>query len=686
MPADLTANTFEPPQPTDVRMRKLADCIRALSMDAVQHAKSGHAGMPMGMADVATVLFSEFLKFDPLKPSWPDRDRFVISNGHGCMLLYSLLFLTGYDGISIDDIKKFRQIGSKTAGHPEYWHIPGIETTTGPLGQGLANSVGFALAERLLNASFTDDLVDHHTYVFIGDGCLMEGISHEAISLAGHLGLGKLIAFFDDNSVTIDGPTNLSVSDDQAARFRASNWHVQEIDGHDSDAIRAAIKNAHDAKDRPSLISCKTIIGFGFPTISGTRKAHSDAPGEDEIAGARKKLEWDLPPFEIPDHLLRKWRSIGAKSRRRRADWEDQLANTPIPVRMEFERRQAGVLPSEWRSAISRAKVELHALEEDVATRKASGIVLEHLTASIPEMIGGSADLTPSNNVKTKVQKEVVPHDFSAKYIHYGVREHGMAATMNGIALHGGFRPYGGTFLTFSDYCRPAIRLAAMMKTRTIFVMTHDSIGLGEDGPTHQPVEHLSALRAMPNLAVFRPGDAIETAECWEAMIERSEGPSLIALSRQAIPRLRIDQRGPNRSLLGGYTLLEADGDKPKVVLLAAGSELQLAVAARKTLEEEGVPTSVVSMPCRYLFDRQPHEYRQAVLGNGAIRIAIEAGVRDSWERYLGDAGYFVGMESFGASGKAEDVFAAFGITVTEVVEMAWRALSTPSLPCERRS
>jgi transketolase len=640
----------------------------------------------MGMADVATVLFSEFLKFDPLKPSWPDRDRFVISNGHGCMLLYSFLFLTGYDGITIEDIKKFRQMGSKTAGHPEYWHIPGIETTTGPLGQGLANSVGFALAERILNASFTDDLVDHHTYVFMGDGCLMEGISHEAISLAGHLGLGKLIAFFDDNSVTIDGPTNLSVSDDQAARFRASNWHVQEIDGHDTDAIRAAIKNAQDEKDRPSLISCKTIIGFGFPNIAGTRKAHSDAPGEEEIAGARKKLDWHLRPFEIPDHLLRKWRSIGAKIRPRRADWEDRLANTPIPVRMEFERRQGGLLPSEWRSAILRAKAELHALDEDVATRKASGLVLEHLTASIPEMIGGSADLTPSNNVKTKSQKEAAPHEFSAKYIHYGVREHGMAAAMNGIALHGGFRPYGGTFLTFSDYCRPAIRLAAMMKTRTIFVMTHDSIGLGEDGPTHQPIEQLSALRAMPNLAVFRPGDSIETAECWEAMIERSEGPSLIALSRQSIPRLRIDRSGPNRSALGGYTLLGADGGKPKIVLLSAGSELQLAVAARETLQREGVPTSVVSMPCRYLFDRQPHEYRQSILGNGAIRIAIEAGVRDSWERYLGDDGYFIGMESFGASGKAEDVFAAFGITVTEVVEMAWRALSTPSLSSERQS
>jgi len=645
-------------------------------MDAVQHANSGHAGMPMGMADVATVLFSEFLKFDPENPSWPDRDRFVISNGHGCMLLYSLLFLTGYDGIDIDEIKKFRRIGSKTAGHPEYWHIPGIETTTGPLAQGLANSVGFALAERLLNASFTDDLVDHHTYVFMGDGCLMEGISHEAVSLAGHLGLGKLIAFFDNNLVTIDGPTSLAVSDNQAARFRASNWHVQEIDGHDTDAIRAAIKSAHEVKDRPSLISCKTIIGFGFPTISGTRKAHSDAPGEDEVAGARKNLNWGSPPFEIPDHLLQEWRAIGRRSRLPRADWEDRLANIPVPMRMEFERRQLGVLPSDWKSAISRAKAELGALKENVATRKASGLVLEHLTAVIPEMIGGSADLTPSNNVKTKNQAEVVPQNFSAKYIHYGVREHGMAAAMNGIALHGGFRPYGGTFLTFSDYCRPAIRLAAMMSARTIFVMTHDSIGVGEDGPTHQPVEHLSALRAMPNLAVFRPGDSIETAECWEAIFERSEGPSLIALSRQSIPRLRIEQGGPNKSSLGGYTLLQADGNEPKVVIMAAGSELHLAVAARQVLQEEGVATSVVSMPCRYLFDQQPLAYRRSVLGNGAIRIAVEAGVRDSWERYLGDDGYFLGMQSFGASGKAEDVFEAFGITTTEVVKMARRALA----------
>jgi transketolase len=454
MPADLAAKTFELPQARDEHLRKLADCIRALSMDAVQYAKSGHAGMPMGMADVATVLFGEFLKFDPQNPSWPDRDRFVISNGHGCMLLYSLLFLTGYDGIDIDEIKKFRRIGSNTAGHPEYWHIPGIETTTGPSGQGLANSVGFALAERLLNASFTDDLVDHHTYVFMGDGCLMEGISHEAVSLAGHLGQGKLIAFFDSNSVTIDGPTSLAVSDNQAARFRASNWHMQEVDGHDTDAIRAAIKSAHEVKDRPSLISCKTIIGFGFPTISGTRKAHSDAPGEDEVAGARKNLDWDYPPFEIPDHLLQEWRAIGRRSRLQRAGWEDRLANAPVPMRMEFKRRQLGVLPSDWRSAISRAKAELCALKEDVATRKASGLVLEHLTAVIPEMIGGSTDLTPSNNVRTKNQAEVVSQNFSAKYIHYGVRE---AATMNGIALHGGFRPYGGTFLTFSDYCRPAI-------------------------------------------------------------------------------------------------------------------------------------------------------------------------------------------------------------------------------------
>lgn len=676
MTAEAINDSDEHPSNTDNCLRKLANCIRALSMDAVQHAKSGHAGMPMGMADVAAVLFAEFLKFDPLKPSWPDRDRFVISNGHGCMLLYALLFLTGYDGIEIEDIKKFRQYGSKTPGHPEYWHVHGIETTTGPLGQGLANSVGFALAERLLNTNFSDDLVDHFTYVFVGDGCLMEGISHEAISLAGHLGLGKLIAFFDNNAVTIDGPTALSVSDDQAARFRACNWHVQEIDGHDINAIRTAIRTARDVKDRPSLISCKTTIGFGFPTIAGTRKAHSDAPGEEEIAGARKKLEWDLPPFEIPDHLLRKWRAIGSRTRGMRADWEDRVARAPVSVRLEFDRRQAGKLPPDWRSSVSRAKAQLHALSENVATRKASGLVLEHLTNAIPELVGGSADLTPSNNVKTKTQAEVLPHAFSGQYIHYGVREHGMAAVMNGMSLHGGLRPYGGTFLTFSDYCRPAIRLAAMMKTRTIFVMTHDSIGVGEDGPTHQPVEHLSALRAIPNLAVFRPGDPIETAECWEAIIDRTEGPSLIALSRQTVPCMRDQQGDGNKSVLGGYVLRQAKGGEAKVVLLAAGSEVQVAVGARDALQSQGIPTAVVSMPCRYLFDRQPHEYRRSVLGAGAVRIAIEAGIRDSWERYLGDDGYFVGMDGFGASGRAEDLFAAFGITVTEVVEMAWRALS----------
>lgn len=492
------------PAPKDQRLRDLADCIRFLSMDAVQQAKSGHPGMPMGMADIAAVLFSEFLKFDAADPYWFDRDRFVISNGHGSMLLYSLLYLTGYKDMTIEEIKRFRQIDSRTAGHPEYRHATGIETTTGPLGQGIANSVGLALGERIMNASFGDNLVNHHTYVFLGDGCLMEGISHEAISLAGHLKLGKLIAFWDDNSISIDGATSLAESDDHPARFRAANWHVQQIDGHDTDAIRAAIIEAQKVTDRPSMIACKTIIGFGFPTRAGTQKAHSDAPGEDEIAGARKILGWASPPFEIPEALLNDWRKIGAKGGPARMAWAVRVQTASPDKRDDFERRMNGELPSGWRAAIAAAKQELSGSEKDLATRQASGIVLNHLFDAIPELLGGSADLTPSNNTKAKNQVEIKPGEYGGSYLHYGVREHGMAAAMNGLALHGGLIPYGGTFLTFSDYCRPAIRLAAIMEVRSIFVMTHDSIGLGEDGPTHQPIEHLSALRAIPRLAVYR--------------------------------------------------------------------------------------------------------------------------------------------------------------------------------------
>jgi transketolase len=671
--ADLTNQSRKTvPAPKDKHLRDMADCIRFLSMDAVQKAKSGHPGMPMGMADIATVLFSEFLKFDSADPHWFDRDRFLICNGHGSMLLYSLLYLTGYEDMTIEEIKRFRQIDSRTAGHPEYHHATGIETTTGPLGQGIGNSVGLALGERILNASFGDRLVDHHTYVFLGDGCLMEGISHEAISLAGHLKLGKLIAFWDDNSISIDGALSLAESDNQPDRFHAANWHVQEIDGHDTDAIRAAIIEAQNVTDKPSLIACKTIIGFGFPTKAGTRKAHSDAPGEDEIAGAREILGWTSPPFEIPQNLLDAWRIIGAKGRSERAAWATRVETNG---RSDFDRRMKGELPDNWRSAISAAKEELLASEKELATRQASGVVLNHLFDAVPELLGGSADLTPSNNTKAENQVEITPGNFDGSYIHYGVREHGMAAAMNGLALHGGLIPYGGTFLTFSDYCRPSIRLAAMMEVRSIFVMTHDSIGLGEDGPTHQPVEHLSALRAIPRLAVYRPGDPIETAECWEAIMDRPREAALIALSRQPMPLLRKDPSAENLSAKGGYVLLEAEGGERQLTIFSTGSELHLAVAARETLQNEGIRTAVVSMPCRLAFEKQDSAYQRQVIGETRARVAVEAAVQDSWDRYIGLDGLFVGMHEFGASGKIDDVYAKFDITANAVIRAGMRAV-----------
>lgn len=663
------------PAPRDKHLRNMADCIRFLSMDAVQRAKSGHPGMPLGMADIATVLFSEFMKFDAGDPHWYDRDRFLISNGHGSMLLYSLLYLTGYEDMTIDEIKNFRQIGSRTAGHPEYRHAAGIETTTGPLGQGIANSVGMALAERVMNAKFGDDLSNHYTYVFNGDGCLMEGISQEAIALAGHLKLGKLILFWDDNSISIDGATSLAESDDQQARFRSANWHVQHIDGHDTDAIRNAIVEAQKVTDRPSMIACKTIIGFGFPTKAGTQKAHSDAPGEDEIAGARKLLDWSSPPFEIPADLLEDWRAIGAKGRNARMAWALRVQNARQDIRSEFERRMGGKLPSGWQEAITAAKEGLRASEKDLATRQASGIVLDHLAEALPELVGGSADLTPSNNTKAKSQVEISPGQYAGSYVHYGVREHGMAAAINGMALHGGIIPYGGTFLTFSDYARPSIRLAAMMEIRSIFVMTHDSIGLGEDGPTHQPVEHLSALRAIPGLAVYRPGDPIETAECWQAILDAPSQAALLALSRQPMPLLRREPGSENLSAKGGYVLLEAEGASRELTIMATGSELHLAVQARAELQSDGVPTAVVSMPCRLLFEAQPARYRAQVLGPGTARVAVEAAVQDSWDRYLGFEGQFVGMHSFGASGRIDDVYRKFGITSQAVVAAARIAL-----------
>ncbi|WP_432779135.1 transketolase [Burkholderia gladioli pv. alliicola] len=684
-PASGSAASAPLPAPRDPHLRELANCIRFLSMDAVQHANSGHPGAPLGMADIATVLFRDFLRFDAADPHWIDRDRFILSNGHASMLLYSLLYLTGYQDMTIEQLQNFRQVGSKTAGHPEYRHANGIELTTGPLGQGIAESVGMALAERILNAKFGDELVDHYTYVFLGDGCLMEGISQEAISLAGHLKLGRLIAFWDDNSISIDGPTRLAVSDKEIERFRASGWLVLEIDGHDTDAIHEAIATARASDEQPTLIACRTIIGFGLPTRAGTQKAHSDAPGEEEIAGARERLGWHSPPFEIPEALLREWREIGARGREARMAWAERVEQAPDALRHEFERRNDGKLPADWKQAIAEARRAFVDSGDEMATRKASGAVLDRLFAAIPELLGGSADLTPSNNTKAKQQVEIAPGRYDGAYIHYGVREHGMAAAMNGIALHGGLIPYGGTFLCFSDYCRPAIRLAAMMRIRTIFVMTHDSIGLGEDGPTHQPVEHLAALRAIPRLAVYRPADAVETAECWELILEQPRRAALLALSRQPLPLLRRDAAGENRSARGAYVLHEAEGGPRRLTLLSTGSELQLAVKARETLQAQGVPTAVVSMPCRLLFEEQDAAYRRAVLGDSPARVAVEAAVELGWERYLGPEGRFVGMHDFGESGKYEAVYRKFGITAEAVVQAAREVLEALDQPAGGR-
>jgi len=644
----------------------MANAIRALSMDAVEAANSGHPGMPMGMADAATALFAEHLKFDPADPAWPDRDRFVLSAGHGSMLLYSLLHLTGYEAITLDEIKHFRQWGSRTAGHPEYGHAPGIETTTGPLGQGLANAVGMALSEKLLQARYGAGIVDHFTYVIAGDGCLMEGISHEAMSLAGHLKLGKLIVLWDDNHISIDGATELAVSDDQQRRFEAHGWHVQKVDGHDPVAVSAAIAAAKAEGGKPSMIACRTTIGFGAPTKAGTASAHGAALGAAEIAGARARLGWNYGPFEVPDEIRAEWREVGQRGLPAHRAWADRREALDTETRSHFDRQTRKELTPGWEAAIAEVVGKFTTERPKIATRQASLIVLEALAARLPELLGGSADLTGSNLTKAKAQKPVTPEDFSGSYVHYGVREHGMAAAMNGVALHGGLVPYGGTFLVFTDYSRPAIRLAALMGIRVIHVMTHDSIGLGEDGPTHQPVEHLAALRAIPNLLVFRPGDAVETAECWALALEQSRSPSVIALSRQSTPTLRrVGEE--NRSAKGGYVLLEATGER-RATLFASGTELAFAVAAREALEGEGIWTAVVSMPCWELFDRQDAAYRAEVLGQTGNRVAIEAAGGFGWEKYLGPQGRFIGMQGFGASAPAERLYQEFGITVNAMV------------------
>ncbi len=646
--------------------RDMANCIRALAMDAVEKAKSGHPGMPMGMADVATVLFTRFLKFDPARPDWPDRDRFVLSAGHGSMLLYALLYLTGYPKMSIGQIKKFRQLGSATAGHPEYGEAPGIETTTGPLGQGLANAVGMAIAERHLNAVFGDELVDHRTYVIAGDGCLMEGISQEAITLAGHLRLKNLIVLFDDNSISIDGPTSLSTSEDQALRFKAAGWTTLACDGHDPDAIAEALEAAQGA-DRPVMIACRTTIGFGAPTKAGTAKAHGSPLGAEEIEGARKALGWSHAPFEIPEALLSAWRQAGSRGAAETAAWDERLAQQPAKVQKDFTRRMAGKLPEGWRKSLK--PLLKKAVEEapTLASRAASQEALECLVPAIPSLVGGSADLTGSNNTKTKPMAVLDAANYGGRYLHYGVREHGMAAAMNGMMLHGGVRPYGGTFLCFTDYCRPAIRLSALMGLPVVYVMTHDSIGLGEDGPTHQPVEHLASLRAIPNLLVLRPCDQVETAEAWAVALAQTKRPSVIALSRQGLATVRKDG-SENLTSFGGYILAPAKGPRA-VSLIASGSEIGVAMDAKALLEEEGVATAVVSLPSWELFGEQPQHYRDEVLGPGALHIAIEAGSPFGWERWIEFGGSFVGMRSFGASAPAKALYEHFSITPEAVVK-----------------
>ena len=644
---------------------ELANAIRALAMDAVQQANSGHPGMPMGMADVATVLFGKFLKFDPKQPDWPDRDRFVLSAGHGSMLLYALLHLTGYEDMTIDELRNFRQLGSRTAGHPEYGHAAGIETTTGPLGQGLGNAVGMALAERLLAARFGEDLVDHHTYVVAGDGCLMEGISHEAISLAGHLKLSKLIVLFDDNSISIDGPTELADSVDQPKRFEACGWHVQQIDGHDTAAIEKALAAAKKS-DKPSMIACKTVIGYGAPNKQGTAATHGAALGEEEVAATREQLGWPYPPVEIPEHIAAGWRAFGARGAEQSAAWRERLAKSPKEARAEFERRLAGELPEGLSDALVEFKKRASEAGEKVATRVSSQKVLDVLAPLLPELIGGSADLTGSNNTKAGGMEVVKPGDFSGSYIHYGVREHGMAAAMNGLALHRGVIPYGGTFLVFTDYCRPSIRLSALMGQRVVYVMTHDSIGLGEDGPTHQPVEHLAALRAIPNLKVFRPCDTVETAECWELALQNADGPSVLALSRQGVPPMRREHNADNWSKHGAYILEAADSHR-QATLLASGSEVAVAIEAKHLLEKEGIASAVVSIPSWELFMAQPPHYRDEVLGPGTLQVAVEAASPFGWEKWVGLEGTVVGMRGFGASAPAGDLYKHFKITPEEV-------------------
>jgi transketolase len=638
---------------------RLANAIRALAMDAVEAANSGHPGMPMGMADVATVLFSKYLKFDPQAPKWPDRDRFVLSAGHGSMLVYATLYLTGYEAPTIDDIRNFRKLGSPCAGHPENFELAGIETTTGPLGQGFATAVGMAIAERHLNAVFGNAIVDHHTWVIAGDGCLMEGINHESVGLAGHLGLGRLIVLWDDNRITIDGATSLSTSEDISARYRASGWHVESCDGHDPIDIARAF-DAAIADPRPTLVACRTIIGKGAPNKQGTSATHGAALGAAEIAAARDTLEWPDAPFVIPDDILQEWRSFGKRGADVRTTWEARLASDTNAA--EFARRMNGEIAGA--PAIETYLAELIAKPANVATRKSSEMALGAITAAMPETIGGSADLTGSNNTKTPATKPLTKDDYSGRYIYYGIREFGMAAAMNGMALHGGIIPYGGTFLVFSDYCRAAIRLSALQQARVVYVMTHDSIGLGEDGPTHQPIEHVMSLRMIPNLHVYRPCDSVEVAECWALALARKGGPSLLALSRQNLPQLRVGVE-ENLCAKGGYVLRRANAAR-RVLLLATGSEVSLAIETADRLEKHGIGADVVSLPSWEKFQSQSQAYRDEVLPDGPLRVSIEAGTTFGWERYVRD-GLRFGVDSFGASAPIEALYKHFGLTADAI-------------------
>ncbi len=645
--------------------KQMADAIRVLAMDGVEKAKSGHPGMPMGMADVATVLFSKFLKFDASQPDWADRDRFILSAGHGSMLIYALLHLTGYKDATKAELSNFRQWGSKTAGHPEYGHMPGVETTTGPLGQGLANSVGFAMAERHLAARFGEDLVDHRTWVIAGDGCLMEGVSQEAITLAGRYKLNKLTVLWDDNEITIDGKVGLSDATDQKQRFRSAGWAVKAIDGHNEHQIRAALKWAMK-QDKPTLIACRTKIGRGAATMEGSHKTHGAALGAAEVAATRLGLSWTHDPFELPENIEKAWRKVGRRGAKARKAWEARLAASSQAA--EFTRAMGGELPAGAFDRLEAKIAELVETKPAQATRQASGAALDELFAAVPELIGGSADLTGSNNTFVKGTPIFDAPTYEGRYVNWGIREHGMAAAMNGMALHGGVIPYGGTFMVFSDYSRPSIRLAALMGVRAIHVLTHDSIGLGEDGPTHQPVEHLAALRAIPNLLVFRPADTVEAMECWKLALEHKATPSALALSRQKTAAVRTTAAAENLSARGAYELKAANGEA-KATLFATGTEVPVALAAAERLEAEGTPTRVVSVPCFELFFQQPKTYQDEVIGRGTVRVAVEAAVQQGWERFIGEDGGFVGMTGFGASAPAEVLYEKFGITAEAVVE-----------------